>query len=160
MNLNPSNIICKDKSIHKIRLCDFEYSRKVGDKIYSHTYSQPFILGFTSPELFFFQKQNIISSPVSSYSSSSSTYTSQSSYLGLLVRSSIDIFSLGCILYYLNTKNLLYTTERELEQLNLTKISEDIEDEQVSILVKYMVAETNNERPNITQILENSFLIQ
>ncbi|CAI2163314.1 4968_t:CDS:2 [Funneliformis geosporum] len=83
MDLNPSNIICKDRCIHRIRLC--------------------------------------------------------------------------CILYYLNTKNLLFTTEKELEHLSLTKISESIEDERVSILVKWLVAETGNERPKTTQVLKNSF---
>ncbi|CAG8443122.1 10537_t:CDS:2 [Funneliformis caledonium] len=115
MDLNPSNIICKDRLIHRIRLCDFEHAKKVGDKIYSH-HNQAFIIGFT-----------------------------------------IDIFSLGCILYYLNTKNLIFTTEKDLEQLNLTKVSESIEDKRVSILVKWMVAETGNERPDTTQLITNSF---
>ncbi|CAG8434493.1 15526_t:CDS:2 [Funneliformis mosseae] len=157
MDLNPSNIICKDSLIHRIRLCDFEHAKKVGDKIYSH-HNQAFIIGFTSPELFYLQRQQPVPSSLpSSYSSSSSNtpYTSQSSYLHCL--SSLDIFSLGCILYYLNTKNLIFTTEKDLEQLNLTKVSESIEDKRVSILVKWMVAETGNERPDTTQLITNSF---
>ncbi|RIA86255.1 hypothetical protein C1645_779996 [Glomus cerebriforme] len=163
MDLNPSNIICKHQKIHKIQLCDFEHSKNVDDHIYSDTYSQPLLLGYTSPELILLRQ--IVSSShstfsPSSYSSSSSStyYTTQSSHVeSLLVKPSIDIFSLGCIFYYLNTKNLLYNSERELEQLSLTKVCEDIEDEQVSILVKWMVAESGSERPNITQVLENSF---
>ena len=167
MDLNPSNIICKEQKFHKIKLCDFENSKKIGDYIYADRYSQPLPLGWSSPELYFLQKQIISSSPTShssfspsSYSSSSSStyYTSQSSHSeSLYVESSIDIFSLGCIFYFLNTKDLLYTSEQELEQLSLTKICEDIEDEQVSILVKWMVAENGSERPDITQVLENSF---
>src|SRR5947208_402822 len=92
MDLRPSNIICKDKDkkFHKIRLCDFEHSKKLGDNIYSDRYSQLLNpLGFTSPELYFFQKPILSSSPTShssfspsSYSSSSSStyYTSQSSH--------------------------------------------------------------------------------
>src|SRR4051812_32346055 len=127
MDLNPSNIICKDKKIHKIQLCDFEYSKKIGDYIYADRYIQP-LAGFTSPELYFLQKQILSSSPTShssftpsSYSSSSSStyYTSQSSHAeSLYVESSIDIFSLGCIFYFLNTKDILYSSEKELEQLS------------------------------------------
>ncbi|PKY42335.1 hypothetical protein RhiirA4_397293 [Rhizophagus irregularis] len=65
---------------------------------------------------------------------------------------------MGCIFYFLNTTHLLYNSQKELEQLNLTKVCEDIEDEQVSILVKCMVAENGSKRPNITQILENPYL--
>jgi serine/threonine protein kinase len=168
MDLNPSNIICKDRKIHRIQLCDFEYSRNAGDNIYSdrYRYNHPLQLGYTSPELLFLQR-NVTSSSAShlsyspsSYSSTTSStyYTTQSSQPEiLLVKQSIDIFSLGCIIYALNMKHLLYNSEKELEQLNLTKVCEDIEDEQVSILVKCMVAENDSKRPNITQVLENSF---
>ncbi|EXX53445.1 uncharacterized protein OCT59_019302 [Rhizophagus irregularis] len=165
MDLNPSNIICKDQKIHKIVLCDFEHSKNAGDNICSDKYNQPLQLGFTSPELLFLHQVVSSSASQSSYSpssysstTSSTYYTSKSHPETLLVKQSIDIFSLGCIFYFLNKTHLLYNSQKELEQLNLTKVCEDIEDEQVSILVKCMVAENGSKRPNITQILENPYL--
>ncbi|CAB5199795.1 unnamed protein product [Rhizophagus irregularis] len=165
MDLNPSNIICKDQKIHKIQLCDFEYSKNAGDNIHSDKYNQPLQLGFTSPELLFFQQIVSSSASHSSYSPSSYSSTTSSTYYTtkdhpetLLVKQSIDIFSLGCIFYFLNKTHLLYNSEKQLEQLNLTKVCEDIDDEQVSILVKCMVAENDSKRPSITQILENPYL--
>ncbi|GES80225.1 cyclin-dependent kinase-like 5 isoform X3 [Rhizophagus clarus] len=163
MDLNPSNIICKDQKIHKVQLCGFEHSKNAGDNIYSDKYNQPLQLGFTSPELQFLQQAvsssaSHVSFSPSSYSSTTSStyYTTQSSHQEtLVVRQSIDIFSLGCIFYYLSKKRLLYNSEKELEQLNLTKVCEDIEDEQISILVKCMVAENDK----LITIFKNKLLI-
>ncbi|CAB4485994.1 unnamed protein product [Rhizophagus irregularis] len=157
---------CHNKGvvIHKIQLCDFEYSKNAGDNIHSDKYNQPLQLGFTSPELLFFQQIVLSSASHSSYSpsysstTSSTYYTTKSHPETLLVKQSIDIFSLGCIFYFLNKTHLLYNSEKQLEQLNLTKVCKDIDDEQVSILVKCMVTENDSKRPSITQILENPYL--
>ncbi|PKC66509.1 kinase-like protein [Rhizophagus irregularis] len=122
------------------------------------------IIWFTSPELLFFQQIVLSSASHSSYSpsysstTSSTYYTTKSHPETLLVKQSIDIFSLGCIFYFLNKTHLLYNSEKQLEQLNLTKVCKDIDDEQVSILVKCMVTENDSKRPSITQILENPYL--
>src|SRR5437764_13084922 len=46
MNLKPSNIICKDKLLYRIKLCDFEFARKVGESVRYENFS----VGFSPPE--------------------------------------------------------------------------------------------------------------
>ena len=129
--MNPSNIICKEgKENHKIRICDFETSRQFGDIIqvfptatsdmqsmqsydtrsqYSNLQYQvipQFTIGYTCPELLLLYEDNNIDDH------------HQSDGMGMEASAHFnqDIFSIGCILYFLytQTNKILYSSLEEL----------------------------------------------
>ncbi|RGB42694.1 hypothetical protein C1646_682556 [Rhizophagus diaphanus] len=186
LDLNPTNIICKEgKDNHKIKICDFETSRQFGDIIqvfppvpsddtqstqsydhhqqysssthYSHqaypqsqfTQFTQFTLGYTCPELLLCcdddekDSNNVIEVPA---------HLNQ------------DIFSVGCILYFLyNNNKALYNTLEDLEEsFSLEKgfeykIRKDIEDDRAADLILKCVNKKPNERPTIEEVLDDRY---
>jgi serine/threonine protein kinase len=177
--LNPTNIICKEgKDNHKIKICDFETSRQFGDIIqvfppvpsddtqsmrsYDHhqqyssgstyqVFSQftQFTLGYTCPELLLCYEDD---------------EKSQNNVIEVPAYFNQDIFSMGCILYFLlNNSKPLYSSLEELEEsVSLEKgfeykIRKDIEDDVTADLILKCVNKKPNGRPTIEEVLDNAY---
>ncbi|CAJ0890120.1 8273_t:CDS:10, partial [Entrophospora sp. SA101] len=150
MNISPSNIICKSKKdeIDKIRLIDFKLSKDLGEDLQielpssspsflnNNPYNQLYSVGYTCPELILLNPPLMFAS--NQYQQQSIKPGNICSYK-IKVKTTIDVFSLGAILFFLHVKRPLYESVKKLKSSldNLNKVldQEDIENQVVRSLI-------------------------
>ncbi|CAI2166772.1 13710_t:CDS:2 [Funneliformis geosporum] len=168
LDLNPSNIICKEgKENYKIRICDFETSRQIGeilqvqpilsetqsirsyDTRYSSSQNQIFqqqlTISYTCPELLLLDYED-------SFASNQNNEVE--------VDFNQDIYSLGLILYFLYSNRTLYGSIEEFhEKLSgfEDRIRKEIEDNRVTDLILSCISINPKERPCIEDVLQNAY---
>ncbi|RIA93941.1 hypothetical protein C1645_803755 [Glomus cerebriforme] len=176
LDLNPSNIICKEgKENHKIRICDFETSRQFGDVMqvmpptpsdvqsvqsydtrsqYSNqpyqtfsSFTHPqFTVGYTCPELLLCYENN-----------------NNNQIMDVPAYFNQDIFSVGCILYFLHSNKALYSTLEELDDIVSLekgfeyKVRKEIQDERAADLILKCVNRKPSSRPTIEEVLDDRY---
>ncbi|CAG8525571.1 6173_t:CDS:10 [Ambispora gerdemannii] len=112
LDLKPTNIICKPNNAYKIRLCDFESAKMFGDYLQSNYFCS---YGFSAPEIV------------------QRTDTIQAS-------SAQDIFSLGCIFYFIHTSKRIYDNFEDFKNLTcFNHVHGDIFDERAANIMLQML---------------------
>ncbi|CAG8548874.1 18008_t:CDS:10, partial [Acaulospora morrowiae] len=172
MDLCPANIICGERTVGnrkeiKVRICDFEHSRALGNPIQlAQNYGnppqqhrrpsyndedprnqsqQPFTIGFTAPELLGITRGNVDEQVLRRYEELSADFN-------------MDIFALAGILYFLITKRLMYNDVNELKILlegKFARVKQDIANEGIAGLVLEMSKENPDDRYNIDDVLQD-----
>ncbi|CAJ0841349.1 9788_t:CDS:10, partial [Entrophospora sp. SA101] len=134
-NLKPSNILLKENKIYKVKLCDFEFARNVGELVQNEDGSHCVNTGFSPPEI-------------------------AKNHKNLKADLSADCFSLGAILYYLLAKKKLYTTIDELDSLAVDRFEYfeyEIKEKSAIKLLSMMLNPAANKRPKVEMILESTY---
>ncbi|CAG8638593.1 10283_t:CDS:2 [Paraglomus brasilianum] len=136
LNLEPSNILLKEDGSLKIRICGFSHARKVDSRIYRELSNGYCITpGFRSPEL------------VSTSGDIRATYAQ-------------DVFSLGCILYYIVSKVKLYESEDAFPRMRIEEhVSYNCHDQHVEDLLLKMLERDPNNRPTIEEVLRDAYFV-
>ncbi|CAG8571087.1 733_t:CDS:10 [Ambispora leptoticha] len=129
LDLTPSNIICKPNNVYKIRLCDFESAKKFGDYLQSNFRS----CGYSAPEIV--QNDTI------------------------KVSSAQDIFSLGCIFYFIHTKKYIYDDFSDLIDSTCSDWVRggDISDTQATNIILRMLNWDPVGRPAIQDVIYSDY---
>ncbi|CAG8472538.1 7068_t:CDS:10 [Ambispora leptoticha] len=130
LDLKPSDIICKPNKDCKIRLCDFEMAKEFGNLLqFNH---DDFVPGFSAPE--------IVQPPT----------------IPIKVSSAQDIFSLGCIFYFIHTKKIIYESFDDLSTC-VGKVRCDIFDQGAASIIVQMLDQDPINRPKIQKVIDSDY---
>ncbi|CAG8446495.1 9591_t:CDS:2 [Ambispora gerdemannii] len=130
LDLNPTNIICRPNNVYKIRLCDLESAKNFGDYLQSNDFCS---CGFSAPEIV------------------QHTDTIQAS-------SAQDIFSLGCILYFIHTNKRIYDDFDDLRNSTCSKnVHRNIFHKQDASIILQMLDWNPINRPTIQKVINSDY---
>ncbi|CAG8598549.1 2279_t:CDS:2 [Paraglomus occultum] len=132
LDLKPSNIIFESRTSKKIRICDFEFARPAGTEAPEMYFDNHLTPGFSAPELF--QKH-------------------------VIADFSADVFSLGCIFYYITRRRPLFETEQDLKRPVLSPVDGEIQDEDAARLITSMLDRDPRARPSIQEVLQDPYFV-
>ncbi|CAG8686059.1 732_t:CDS:2, partial [Ambispora gerdemannii] len=130
LDLKLSNIICKPNNPYKIRLCDFESAKNFGDYLQSDHFCS---CGFSAPEIV--------------------------QHATIKVGSAQDIFSLGCIFYFIHKNMRIYDAFDDLRNSTCFdhRVYGEIVDEQAANITLRMLDWNPNDRPTIQKVIDSDY---
>ncbi|CAG8568958.1 5090_t:CDS:10 [Diversispora eburnea] len=136
LDLKPSNIIIGQKKWLDIRLADFESARKADTLIKTGNDTFLYSMGYSAPEILWESD--------------------------LSVSYSMDIFSLGCLFYFLFTKRKIYDGSEDLKKMLETSkpfdpLLSEIKDAQASRLMSQMLQAKGKDRLALHNLINSNF---
>jgi len=70
---------------------------------------------------------------------------------------SADVFSLGCIFYYITRRRPLFETEQDLKRPVLSPVDGEIQDEDAARLITSMLDRNPSARPTMQEVLQDPY---